>query len=181
MPVWVQWTSFVLGTVGAVLGVMSTWGALTRNTPRILVRALWCGERREPGRTLEITSRHVESLKEFPEGELAIEAINSGYVSVYVREVGVCPRRYYWFQRLREFKAPVGRGVVLQDAAHKITLPYKLEPGSRIQIKSAKASIDTQAVCRAGLVYLLTEDERLFTGSSALLRAIVKAQQQPRT
>jgi hypothetical protein len=175
MPTWAQWVTFGIALLGAALGILTTWRGLTRDTPRVRVRAYWCGVRHDASsnRTIEIKSHRPESLEEFPGWQLGIEAINIGYVPVHIGEVGLCPWRLYWFQRFREFKQPAKRGVVLADS-DKVGLPYKLEPGARMQITFPKIAMESNAIRRSGLVYLMTCDERLFTGGRKLVRAAAK-------
>lgn len=96
---------------------------------------------------------------------------------MHICEVGVCPNRPYWFQRFREFKEPIGRGAVYEDASKAVKFPYKLEPGARVSVMFAKSASNSPAVVRAGLVYAMTGDDRLFTGKSAIVRELAKARQ----
>lgn len=171
---WVQLCTFAIAVIGAALGVINTWRAMSKDTPRLRVRAVWHVVIQKGTSTQYIATRRRDALEKFSDGYLSVEAINAGYAPVFIREAGVCPWRLYLFQRLREFKEPAGRGAVQQDRSGKLVLPYKLEPGARVDIALSGAAMDSPEVGAAGLVYIFTSDERLFTGGRKLTRAIAK-------
>lgn len=177
----VQVSTLVIAVLGAVLGVINTWRAMSKDTPRVSVRAMWHGTRMEGSSTLYVITRRSDALQKFPDGYLSVQAINTGYVPVFISEAGVCPWCLHWFQWLREFKEPAGRGAIVQDKSGKITLPYKLEPGASVDIALSKAAMNSPPIGRAGLVYVMTSDERLFTGGHRLVRAVAKRQRAAAT
>jgi len=176
LPEWVQWVTFAGACIGTVLGVLNAWRAMTRDTPRIRVRTHWRKFIRNTD-TQEVyilDARPAKSIHEYPGGQLAIEAINIGYVTVFITQAGVCPAKAHWFTRLSEFKEPRQRGQINSDAAGLVTLPHKLEPGESVKIVASRTEMNGKAMRRAGNAYVMTADERCFVGGGKLVRAIAK-------
>lgn len=158
----------VLGLLGTVLGLLSTWAGLNRDRPRLKVYPVWFARR---DRLSRYSARRIDAIERFPEGQFGVEFVNYGFVSVRVREVGICPLRTAFFQRFREFPEPGGRGAVFQDADGQVVMPYELLPGARCGIAFPKAALWSEAFLRARSVYVLTETDRLFVGRGKIIAA----------
>ena len=168
MPPWAEWVGFGLATVGAVLGVMSTWAGLTRDRPRLKVRPVWV----LIGQGGRASARTPDAVERYPEGHLGIEVINTGYVTVYVSEVGVCPGRFLWHYRFREFSHPAGRAAITSDLLDQFRMPHELVPGASMLVTGQRPASYLHVVANARSAYAMTSDERRFVGRTRLLSVL---------
>jgi hypothetical protein len=167
-----------VGLVGGVLGVASALISWIREKPKVKVRAVWlhC----IPGAHEESVSRVTTTDPKAVgtgDGRVQIEVLNTGYVPVYVREVGVSHvsgQKWLPWPRMhletRE-RAPFDESDETSDGV-KHSLPCRLEPGAPLRIGLSSLDSDGPAMRTAKYVYAITEDDRLFITRSKLLSAL---------
>jgi hypothetical protein len=173
MPDWVQWVTFALGTLGAVLGFFATWGGIVRDRPMLRVRAVWYSEVIvvDEG-VIPVTSRADSAPERYPDGQFGIEVVNPGQVPVFIREIGVTSARHVWWYRFREFPEPPDRGTIVEDARGKVVLPYELVPGASVVVVAGKDAHRAPALATACSVFAITQADQLFLGRSRLLQRL---------
>lgn len=173
MPQWVEWVTFGLATVGAVLGVIATWAGLHRDRPRLVVRPVWGRVLHGPGgMRAHAWSRGTGAVDRFSGGFIGIEVINTGYVTVYLREVGFCPLRTSFFQRFKELVEPEGRGAIVGDYLGVERFPRELLPGARCVVAADPSTYGAESILKARSAYAITETECLVIGKGPVLNEL---------
>lgn len=162
--------TFFLASVGAVLGIISTWAGLIRDRPRLKVRPVQFVERLDSEGTLrEVISQRFHELEEGVPVRWGIKLINTGYVAVHISEVGVCALWTARFQRRRKFVHPADRLAFDEDPTGHIVFPRELAPGTSITVTAPGVAMGHKRMRTARSVYVITQGEWIEIGKGEVL------------